>query len=98
VADVVNESLWARFLLVRLLTYSAGSSVLVTSLKGYYLWNWPQIYFVSTELKLQELAGTASSVFLTVFILGGAILGTIHSIIALIKYRQFTSSRDNDVS
>ena len=97
-ADAVNKSLWARFLLIRLLTYSAGSSVLVTGLMAYYLWNWPQIYFVSTELKLQELAGTACSVFLTVFLFGGAILGSIHSIVALIRHFRFTSKYDKDVS
>jgi hypothetical protein len=96
IVDVKN-SRWSRSLLVRLLVYSAGSSTLITSLKAYYLWNWPQIYFDSTEKKLGALAGTAFTVFWEVFLLGSVVLGTIHFFIALIHYRRFTARRDKRI-
>jgi hypothetical protein len=70
----------------------------MTGLKAFFLWRWRPIYSgVHPEWIGDEIAGTACSVFLTVFLLGGAILGTIHFAIALVKYRRFASRVDQDL-
>jgi hypothetical protein len=71
----------------------------MTGLQGYFFWKWRPVYADDhPEMVLDAITGTACSVFLIVFLLGGAILGTIHSIAALIRHFRFASKYDKDVS
>src|SRR6266852_7226848 len=92
--EVSRKSIWARFLLVRLATYSVGSSILVTGVEASLLWSIPRMGVDSTEMKLRDLAGTAFVVFWMVFLSTSALLGTLHFFISLVDYRRVVSSRD----
>jgi len=94
--EVARKSIWARFLLVRLAAYSAASSILVTGLEAFMLWNLPRIGIDSTEMRLRDLASTAFGVFWIVLLSTSTILGTLHFFISLVEYRRVASRGDRE--
>jgi hypothetical protein len=95
--DEGKKSIWSQSLLVRLATYSAGSSILVTGFEAFILWKIPRMGIASTEMKLRDLEGTAFVMFWYVFLFAGAILGTLHFFIRLKKYLHIASKGDKEV-
>ena len=95
--EEAKRSLWSRSLLVRVLTYSVGSSIFMVGVNAYYTRNVSLPGLATSEEKLRAFAGTAFSVFRMVFPVAAAILGTIHSFISLIKYRRVASRGDKEL-
>jgi hypothetical protein len=89
--EEAKKSVWSRWLLLRLATYSVAASLFMAALHAYFTWNLALPFTATPEMKIRDLAGYAFVVFWVVFPVAGAIIGTYRFILSLIKYRQITS-------
>jgi len=70
----MNPSIWVKSLLVRVLSYSVFTSVLVTIIFGSYWWFDNPRGLISRDANVRELAAIASLVFWLTFLFVGGIL------------------------